>query len=156
MSVVFVSIKLTYTDSILKMLVDVNLLSIFFFNFISDVQRKVIMSTFDRVKELADKRRISIVEVEEAVGFSKNSMYSWKKNKPSADKLEAVADYFNVSTDYLLGRTDNPYAGLSDSKKDLTVEEAIESVISYKGSEVTENDREILKGIVKAYLDGKL
>lgn len=114
------------------------------------------MSTFDRVKELADKRRISIVEVEEAVGFSKNSMYSWKKNKPSADKLEAVADYFNVSTDYLLGRTDNPYAGLSDSKKDLTVEEAIESVISYKGSEVTENDREILKGIVKAYLDGKL
>lgn len=112
------------------------------------------MSTFDRVKELADKKKISIVELEEKVGFSKNSMYSWKKNKPSAEKLEAVADYFNVSTDYLLGRTDNPLAGLSDKQKNLTVDEAIQSVISYKGKEVSQNDRDALARIAKAFLDG--
>ncbi|EGP9551487.1 XRE family transcriptional regulator, partial [Listeria monocytogenes] len=37
-----------------------------------------------------------------------NAIYSWKVKTPGADKLKAVADYFNVSTDYLLGRTDNP------------------------------------------------
>lgn len=37
------------------------------------------MTPFDRVKKLADKRKISIVELEEKVGFSKNSLYSWKK-----------------------------------------------------------------------------
>ncbi|WP_421000543.1 helix-turn-helix domain-containing protein [Carnobacterium maltaromaticum] len=62
------------------------------------------MTPFDRVKKLADKRKISIVELEEKVGFSKNSLYSWKKNNPSTEKLEAVADFFNVTTDYLLGR----------------------------------------------------
>lgn len=63
------------------------------------------MKTFVRVKELCKTRGISVVELEERVGFGKNSIYSWKKNKPSAEKLEKVADFFNVSTDYLLGRT---------------------------------------------------
>lgn len=65
------------------------------------------MTTFDRVKELCRKHGITIVQLEEKVGFGRNSMYSWKKNKPSSDKLEEVADYFNVSTDYLLGRTED-------------------------------------------------
>lgn len=65
------------------------------------------MTAFDRVKELCEKHGISVVRLEEKVGFGKNSMYSWKKNKPSTEKLEKVADYFNVSTDYILGRTDN-------------------------------------------------
>ena len=64
------------------------------------------MTAFDRVKELCSKHGISIVQLEEKVGFGRNSMYSWKKNNPSTDKLEKVADYFNVSTDYLLGRTE--------------------------------------------------
>lgn len=114
------------------------------------------MTSFERVKDLADKQKISIVELEEKLGFSRNSLYSWKKNKPSVDKLNLVADYFNVSTDYLLGRTNNPYSGLSPEKKNMTIEEAIDSVMSHDGKEVTENDREILKRIAEAYLDGKL
>lgn len=114
------------------------------------------MSTFDRVKKLADKKKISIVELEEKVGFSKNSMYSWKKNKPSAEKLEAVADYFNVSTDYLLGRTDNPYSGQTEEQREKTIEEALDSVMSYDGKPLTDNDREVLKRITEAYLDGKI
>lgn len=114
------------------------------------------MSTFDRVKKLADKKKISIVELEEKVGFSKNSMYSWKKNKPSAEKLEAVADYFNVSTDYLLGRTDNPFLGQTDDRREQTIDEALDSVMSYDGKPLTDNDREVLKRITEAYLDGKI
>ena len=55
------------------------------------------MSTFERVKELCRKHGISVVELEERLDFSRNSLYSWKKNNPSVDKLEKVADYFNVS-----------------------------------------------------------
>ena len=29
-------------------------------------------------------------------------------SEPSADKIEKIADYFNVSVDYILGRTNNP------------------------------------------------
>lgn len=66
------------------------------------------MTTFDRVKILADKQKISIVELEEKLGFGRNSLYSWKTKIPSGERLRKVADYFNVSTDYLLGRTDIP------------------------------------------------
>ena len=33
---------------------------------------------------------------------------SMENEFPASDKLQKVADYFGVSTDYLLGRTDNP------------------------------------------------
>ncbi|WP_430605016.1 hypothetical protein IGL98_000940 [Enterococcus sp. DIV0840] len=63
------------------------------------------MNTFDRVKKLADKQKITIVELEERLKFGKNSLYAWKKKVPNGSNLSKVADYFNVSTDYLLGRT---------------------------------------------------
>lgn len=66
------------------------------------------MITFERVKKLCKDRGISLSRLEENVGFGKNSIYSWKQNNPSSDKLKKVADYFNVSVDYLLGRTDDP------------------------------------------------
>ncbi len=34
------------------------------------------MTTFERVKMLADKHKISIVELEEKLNFSKNSLYA--------------------------------------------------------------------------------
>ncbi|EGP4729571.1 MULTISPECIES: helix-turn-helix domain-containing protein [Enterococcus] len=113
------------------------------------------MTTFERVKMLADKRKISIVELEEKLNFSKNSLYAWKKSKPSIDKLNAVADYFNVSTDYLLGRTDDPNIGVASEKRKLTVEEALASVMSSDGKPLTDNDREILSAMIEAYLEKK-
>ncbi|TFE02856.1 helix-turn-helix domain-containing protein [Jeotgalibacillus salarius] len=64
------------------------------------------MTVFDRVKKLADEQKISITELEERLGFGKNSLYSWKKKVPNAAGLQKIADYFNVSTDYLLGRSE--------------------------------------------------
>lgn len=66
------------------------------------------MTTFDRVKKLADGQKISIVELEEKLGFGKNSLYSWKTKTPNGDRLKKVADYFGTTTDFLLGRTDSP------------------------------------------------
>lgn len=113
------------------------------------------MTTFERVKMLADKRKISIVELEEKLNFSKNSLYAWKKSKPSIDKLNAVADYFHVSTDYLLGCTDDPNAGVAPKERKLTVEEALASVMSSDGKPLTDNDREILSAMIEAYLEKK-
>lgn len=73
--------------------------------------RKVVKSmfpTFEKIKELADKQGLSINQLEANLGFSRNTIYNIKTKKPSAERLQEIADYFNVSTDYLLGRTDNP------------------------------------------------
>ncbi|HEL2218507.1 TPA: helix-turn-helix transcriptional regulator [Streptococcus suis] len=65
-------------------------------------------STFERIKELCKKHGISLNALEEKLGYSRNTIYSLKKQKPNAERIAEIADYFNVSTDYLLGRTDNP------------------------------------------------
>lgn len=88
------------------------------------------MTTFDRVKKLCEEQKISIVELEEKVGFGRNSMYSWKKNKPSAEKLERVADYFGVSVDYLLGRTDKKrYYDLTE-KDERDIQKELENILN--------------------------
>ena len=51
------------------------------------------MTVFDRVKKLAEKQGISIVELEEKLDFGRNSLYSWKKKTPNGDRLKKVADF---------------------------------------------------------------
>ena len=65
-------------------------------------------STFEIVKDLCENQGISLNTLEEKLGLGKNSLYGLKRNQPSAERLQQIADYFNVSTDYLLGRTENP------------------------------------------------
>ena len=71
--------------------------------------------TFDRIKELAKKQGLSINLLEEKLGYSRNTIYNLKNSKPSTERISEIADYFNVSTDYLLGRT-NKYLGPAETE----------------------------------------
>lgn len=66
------------------------------------------MTLFERIKSLASKRDKSMKEVAIDLGFSENLFYRWKTTEPKGVDLEKVADYFEVSVDYLLGRSENP------------------------------------------------
>lgn len=82
------------------------------------------MTIFERIKELADKQGKSLQKVSEDLGLSQNYIYNLKGAKsPAADKLALIADYFNVSVDYLLGRSNFKNDVRSD--KDLNVEEIL-------------------------------
>lgn len=88
--------------------------------------RKVVISmfpTFERVRELAKKQGLSINQLEEKLNFGKNSLYGLKKSNPNSKIIEKIADYFNVSTDYLLGRTDNPRIASDDTASEYTTED---------------------------------
>jgi len=67
------------------------------------------MTAFDMVKKLCNDQGISVNILEERIGLGRNTLYSWKKKVPSGSNLIKVADYFNVSTDFLLGRTDDSH-----------------------------------------------
>lgn len=113
------------------------------------------MTLFERVSELAKKQGKSLNKISEDNGLSKNALYQWKTSSPKAETLELIANYFHVSTDYLLGRTDNPNAGVAPEERKLTVEEALASVMSSDGKQLTDNDREILTEIIEAYIEKK-
>ena len=77
------------------------------------------MTVFDRIKKLSSKKGKSLQTVAEENNFSSNLFYRWKKSDPIGKDLAKVADYFNTTTDYLLGRTDNPRKP-SNNRKELT------------------------------------
>ncbi len=112
---------------------------------------------FDRIKELADKQKISLNILEEKLGYSTNYLYSLKKGNPKSDRLQEIADYFGVSTDYLLGRTENP--NLADDTKEyiwqgkvLNVEEMASNVMMFGGRELTDEKKKIIQSIIEGYL----
>lgn len=62
---------------------------------------------FTRIKELCQKRGITVNKLELEVGMSQYSISRWKSsNSPTVDKLLRVAQYFGVSLDYLVGQVD--------------------------------------------------
>ncbi|OEC02155.1 Cro/Cl family transcriptional regulator [Lysinibacillus sphaericus] len=87
------------------------------------------MTTFEIIKNLCKERKISINELEESLGYSKNTLYRLKTQTPGADKLETIADYFDVSTDYLLGRTDKKrYYDLTE-KDERSIQEELQKMV---------------------------
>lgn len=66
------------------------------------------MSLVEKIKELAKQRKITIAELERKTGISNGQIRKWDSITPGVDKLSKVADYFDVSVDYLLNRTNNP------------------------------------------------
>ncbi|MDE5617859.1 MAG: hypothetical protein K2I79_00015 [Clostridia bacterium] len=66
---------------------------------------------YTRFDNLLEEKKIKYCVMADSMPFQKNSYYEWKRNKclPTLDFLRAIAAYFEVSIDYLLGRTDYRY-----------------------------------------------
>ena len=60
---------------------------------------------YDRYCELCKQRGITPTRAALEIGLSKSTPTAWKKKgvTPQASQLQKIADFFNVSTDYLLG-----------------------------------------------------
>lgn len=113
-------------------------------------------SLFEKIKELCQNRGISINSLEETLGYSRNTIYSIKNKKPNAERLQEIADYFNVSTDYLLGRTDNPaIAGDTVTTPDgrvVDLSNLRERVVLFDGKPLSDDDVDKIAQIIKLSL----
>jgi len=56
----------------------------------------------DRICELSQKNGLSISALERTLGLGNGIIGKWRKQSPSCDKLKLVADYLNVSIDFLI------------------------------------------------------
>ncbi|OWW45721.1 Cro/Cl family transcriptional regulator [Enterococcus hirae 88-15-E09] len=100
-------------------------------------------------------------ELERKLDFSAGSLRNWNKSTPSGDKIQKVADYFDVSTDYLLGRTDKRhYYDLTEKDKQdiaLQAEKLLEGLDSdaetnYYGEPLDDEDKEKLYDAIQLAL----
>ena len=64
----------------------------------------------ERLKELRISSKVTQKNIAEYLGIKETSYqhYEYGKREPNHGTTIKLADYFNVSTDYLLGRSDEP------------------------------------------------
>ena len=74
-------------------------------NFIPSVLNETFIERFDQLKK---ERNLKESQIANVMPFTRNFISEWRRNNtlPSLDYLSALAYYFKVSIDYLLGRTD--------------------------------------------------
>lgn len=109
---------------------------------------------FDRIKQLSSSKGVSLKKIATDLGFGENTIYKWKTQSPKGEYLDKVADYFDVSVDYLLGRTNTPQFTRRDERDvqkiltDMTEGLSNDSALAYMkngGEEIDEEDAELLR-----------
>lgn len=109
---------------------------------------------YSRIQMLASSHSMSIRELESKLDMSNGTIGRWRTSTPGIDKVVAVANFFGVSSDYLLGLTDTPQFTRRDERdvqkilKDVTEGLSNDSALAYMkngGEEIDEEDAELLK-----------
>jgi transcriptional regulator with XRE-family HTH domain len=65
----------------------------------------------DKIRQLREERKLSQDQLAVAIGMKgKQAVCNWEANsrKPNIETLWQLADFFGVSVDYLIGRSDDP------------------------------------------------
>ena len=72
----------------------------------------------ERLRYLRESVKLSQVKMAEVVGVKQSSLNRYELNQasPTFETLPRYADYFDVSMDYIFGRTDNPQGKLYEYK----------------------------------------
>lgn len=122
----------------------------------------------ERLKELRSEKQITQRELANLLRLSPSTiaMYETGQRMPDPEILQRIADFFGVSTDYLLGRTDIPNPYIPEeytqkhkvTKRDLMQYEDFikQAGIFFMNDEVAEEDKEkTLSRYIRALLEGK-
>ncbi|MFS1516340.1 helix-turn-helix domain-containing protein [Bacillus sp. SCS-151] len=100
----------------------------------------------ERIRSLRLSQGFSQKEVAHAIGVSnvQLSRYESGDRKPDAETIKDLADFFDVSTDYLLGRADNPVSLALVKQEDHK-----ESLFFFDQKSITEEEAQALNDHLK-------
>ena len=111
------------------------------------------MDFSSRLKELRTQKGYSQSELAKKLGVSKStiSMMEVGSRKPSFETMEAIADFFNVSMDYLRGEDDISLYFLDPKVHDvaMTLSKDSELLVLVERAKKDDNFRNRLLGIME-------
>lgn len=106
----------------------------------------------DRLTNLRKARNMTMREVASQLGISYTTYVGYEKNErePNSDVLIAIANYFNCSVDYLIGRDSGGANSTSPVRvENFNITEDIAKIALFGGDgEVTDDMWEEVKGFV--------
>lgn len=102
------------------------------------------MYTVNIIKALAKEKNMSVYELEEQLGFGKNTIYQWSHRTPSVERVRKVADFFGVSLDYLLGRT--PEKKINE----IDLANIPDGVLTFEGKVIPDDELAIIRHLLRS------
>ncbi|GMA06982.1 transcriptional regulator [Tetragenococcus halophilus subsp. flandriensis] len=104
----------------------------------------------EKIKELRKSKKFTQKDVAEKIGITRPAYTAYEigKRQPDFETLQKIADLYEVSIDYLLGREEIESLPQYTS---VDLDKMLDSAMSFDGKPMTDNDREV----IRAYLEGK-
>lgn len=114
------------------------------------------MNFAKRIKQLREDRKPKLYQKElaEAIGVSRQAITMWETNQriPDSEKLQEIANYFNCSVDFLLGKSNIRHVQMK-YEMPKEVENVIrESNIMFDGAPLDDEDKEDVIEVIKTAL----
>lgn len=114
------------------------------------------MTITDRIKELCERKSITIAGLERTLDFGNGTIRRWSSTSPSVDKLKMVADYFDVTVDYLIGNglNNKDHKDIAKNLEKIMFDlETNEDSPLFYGDSIDETDKELLQNALKNALE---
>lgn len=108
------------------------------------------MNSVERVKRICKDRKIPISKLERDLGFSNGYISQLRKGVFPADRLKLIAEYLNVSSDYLLTGEETEKAPTESGERKVT-DDDIQFALFGGRDDITESMYEEVKKFA-AYL----
>lgn len=119
------------------------------------------MKFSERLKSLRKAKDISQVKLADELGVSSGiiGMYESGKRKPSYEMLEALADFFNVDIDYLMGKEDRSTYYFDPEVAEMAqraYEDPDTRLLLYASRDLSKEDMQYVLDLVKRLKGGEL
>lgn len=112
------------------------------------------MGLYENVREAAKEKGYSINRLEKELGFARSYIGKFKTITPSIDKMQKIADFLDVTTDYLMSgnKTENNLTARDnrDIAKDLDsimakLSNKEDGPVSYNGENLSDESMDLFK-----------
>lgn len=112
------------------------------------------MTTYEIIKQLCNEKGIAVTALEKELNFGRGSIGKLRNSKTSAERLQKIADYFNITVDFLVsGVEENRLSSLSP-KDERDIAKDLENIMeklkggengpaTFNGENIPQEDQEL-------------
>lgn len=111
----------------------------------------------ENLNYLMEKKGVNSTDIALAINVSQPAVSSWLKGRkmPRADKIQHLAQYFNVSKNAILVPLEERENEEREVLGTINLKRMIECAVKFEDVELNDADREFIMSMTRAYLSSK-